>query len=218
MAKPASISATVRNVSVATPQLPPGPRMPRTLQTLGWGARPLPFMERCRERYGDIFTIRIRNEFTWVFLSDPEHVKQVFTGDPNVLRAGEANRVLEPVVGSRSVLLLDEPQHMTHRKLMLPPFHGERMQRYEELMVRSAREDIAGWPVGEPFALMPRMQAITLDVIMRAVFGITEVARLEHVRELLRGMIGWTTDPAAPGHARPARSRAHRCATGASEA
>jgi cytochrome P450 family 135 len=204
------------DVSVATSQLPPGPRMPSALQTLGWGARPLPFMERCRERYGDLFTVRIRNEFTWVFLSDPEHVKQVFTGDPNVLRAGEANSVLEPVVGSRSVLLLDEPQHMRNRKLMLPPFHGERMQRYEELMVHSAREDIARWPVGEPFALMPHMQAITLDVIMRAVFGITEVARLEHVRELLRGMIEWTTDPrrlamlALLGPARIGRNRRFR--------
>jgi cytochrome P450 len=197
-------------------QLPPGPRMPSALQTLGWAARPLPFMERCRERYGDLFTLRIRNEFTWVFLSDPEDIKQVFTGDPDVLRAGEANQVLEPVVGSRSVLLLDEPRHMAHRKLMLPSFHGERMQRYEDLMVRIAREDIARWPVGEPFALMPRMQAITLEVIMRAVFGITEVSRLDHVRALLRGMIEWTTDPrrlamlALLGPTRIARNRMFR--------
>jgi cytochrome P450 family 135 len=190
--------------------------MPSALQTLGWGARPLPFMERCRERYGDLFTLRIRNEYTWVFLSDPEDVKKVFTGDPNVLRAGEANAVLEPVVGSRSVLLLDEPQHMTHRKLMLPPFHGERMQRYEDLMVEIARENIARWPLGEPFELMGRMQALTLEVIMRAVFGITEVSRLEHVRQLLRGMIEWTTDPrrlamlALLGPARIARNRMFR--------
>ncbi len=196
--------------------LPPGPRMPSALQTLGWGARPLPFMERCRERYGDTFTLRIRNEFTWVFLSDPEDIKQVFTGDPGVLRAGEANAVLEPVVGSRSVLLLDEPEHMTHRKLMLPPFHGERMQRYEDLMVQVARANIAQWPVGEPFALMPRMQALTLEIIMRAVFGITEVSRLEHVSELLRGMIEWTTDPrrlamlALLGPARIKRNRMFR--------
>jgi len=190
--------------------------MPSALQTLGWGARPLPFMERCRERYGDLFTLRIRNEFTWVFLSDPEDIKQVFTGDPNVLRAGEGNQVLEPVVGSRSVLLLDGPEHMTHRKLMLPPFHGERMQRYEDLMVQIARANIAQWPLGEPFALMERMQALTLEIIMRAVFGITEAARLEHVRELLRGMIEWTTDPrrlamlALLGPARIARNRLFR--------
>jgi cytochrome P450 len=190
--------------------------MPTALQTLGWGARPLPFMERCRERYGDVFTIRIRNENTWVFLCDPEDVKRVFTGPPEVLRAGEANAVLEPVVGPRSVLLLDEPSHMAHRKLMLPPFHGERMQRYDQLMRDLARENIARWPVGEPFALMPRMQEITLEVIVRAVFGITEAARLEHMRGLLRGMIDWVTNPrrlaalAALGPRRIERNRSFR--------
>jgi cytochrome P450 len=175
--------------------LPPGPRMPTPLQTLGWLARPLPLLERYRERYGDIFTLRIRNEVTWVFLADPEHVKLAFTGSPEQLRAGEANVILEPIVGPRSVLLLDEPEHMIQRKLMLPPFHGERMQRYEELMLDIARNEVATWPVGEPFALQPRMQAITLEVIMRAVFGITEVDRLAHVRELLRGSIEWAADP-----------------------
>jgi len=179
----------------APTRLPPGPRMPVPLQTLGWVVRPLPFLDRCRARYGDIFTLRIRNEAPWVFLSDPEDIKRAFTGPPELLRAGEANAILEPVLGARSVLLLDEPEHMTQRKLMLPPFHGERMQRYEELIVDIARRDIAGWPLGEPFALLPRMQAITLEVIMRAVFGITESDRLARVREVLRGMIEWSTNP-----------------------
>jgi cytochrome P450 len=176
-------------------RLPPGLRMPVALQTLGWITRPLPLMERCRERYGDVFTLQVHNEAPWVFLADPEDVKRVFTGSPEVLRAGEANAVLEPIVGSRSVLLLDEPEHMAQRKLMLPPFHGERMQSYEQLMVDIARHDIEQWPLGEPFALLPRMQAITLEVIMRAVFGITETDRLAHVRELLRGMVEWATSP-----------------------
>jgi cytochrome P450 len=190
--------------------------MPTALQTLGWGARPLPFMERCRERYGDVFTVKIRNENTWVFLCDPGDVKRVFTGDPAVLRAGEANAVLEPVVGPRSVLLLDEPSHMADRKLMLPPFHGERMQRYDRLMVDLARENIARWPVGEPFALLPRMQEITLEVIMQAVFGIVEGPRLERMRGLLRGMIDWVTNPrrlaalAVLGPARIERNRGFR--------
>ncbi len=177
--------------------------MPVALQTLGWALRPMPFMERCRARYGDVFTLRIRNENTWVFLSDPEDVKRVFTGNPEVLRAGEANAILEPVLGSRSVLLLDEPEHMRHRKLMLPSFHGERMQGYEQLMADITRADIERWPVadierwpvGEPFALMPRMQAITLEVIMRAVFGVTEADGLEHLRDVLRGAIQWLTNP-----------------------
>jgi cytochrome P450 len=174
-------------------ELPPGPRLPRAAQTVGWIARPLPFLERCRERYGDVFTLRIQNEGEWVFLSDPDDVKRVFTGDPNVLRAGEANTILRPVVGSRSVLLLDEPQHMAHRKLMLPPFHGERMQRYGELMEQVTRAEVERWPLGEPFALWPRMQEITLEVIMRAVFGVTEAAAMEHLREPLRRMIDWST-------------------------
>lgn len=200
------------------PKLPPGPRMPTSLQTLGWGARPLPFMERCRERYGDVFTLRIRNENTWVFLCDPEDIKRVFTGDPSVLRAGEANAVLKPVVGPRSVLLLDEPTHMAHRKLMLPPFHGERMARYDQLMVDLARENIVRWPIGEPFALLPRMQEITLEVIVRAVFGIAEAQRLERMRGVLRGMIDWVTNPrrlaalALLGPARIERNRRFRAA------
>jgi cytochrome P450 family 135 len=173
--------------------MPPGPRLPRAVQTLGWITRPLPFMERCRRRYGDAFTLHIQNERPWVFLSDPEDIKQVFTGDPGILRAGEANAVLRPVVGSRSVLLLDEPDHMAHRKLLLPPLHGERMQGYGELMSEIARAEVAGWPLGEPFPLRPRMQAITLEVIMRAVFGITETDGLARMRGVLQSMIEYTS-------------------------
>lgn len=174
--------------------LPPGPSLPVPVQTLGWITRPLPFLERCRERYGDVFTLRIRSEATWVVLGGPEDVKRVFTGDPNQLRAGEANAILGPVVGSRSVLLLDEPRHMEDRKLMLPPFHGERMQGYGELMADVTRRELAGWPVGEPLPLWPRMQAITLEVIMRAVFGIADADRLERLRALLRDALEWLGD------------------------
>ena len=177
------------------PAIPPGPRLPRSLQTLGWITRPMSFMERARERYGDVFTLRIAQEGTWVLLSDPEHVKQVFTGDATVLHAGEGNRVLGPVLGSHSVLLLDEQPHMAQRKLLLPPFHGERMKRYGELMAEVAGQEIARWPRGEPLELWPRMQAVTLEVIIRAVFGVTEGERLRLVRERLRGMLEDVTRP-----------------------
>jgi cytochrome P450 family 135 len=173
-------------------------------------------MDRCHARYGDVFTLRIRNEGTWVLLADPELIKQVFTGDPRLLRAGEANGVLAPIVGSNSVLLLDEPQHMRDRKLMLPPFHGERMQRYRELMSEITRTEVARWPEQEPFPLWPSMQAITLEVIMRAVFGITQAAHLQRVREPLRHMLDWTTNPrqlaylAVLGPQRIARNRQFR--------
>jgi len=177
------------------PTLPPGPSYPRVVQTLGWVRRPFQFMEDCHRRYGDMFTLRIAHEGRWVFLAHPEAVKQVFTGDPRVLHAGEANVILLPVVGHHSVLLLDEQRHMAHRKLMLPSFHGERMRRYGDLMREIARAEIASWPQQEPIAVWPRMQAITLEVIMRAVFGIRDAERLDRLRGLLRHALEWTSSP-----------------------
>src|SRR5947208_3281984 len=102
-------------------ELPPGPSLPGAAQTLRWVVRPTAFMEECRRRYGDCFTLRIASEGSWVLVSDPESIKKVFTGNPEHLRAGEANAILRPVVGSESVLLLDGPSHLRQRKLLLPP-------------------------------------------------------------------------------------------------
>ena len=176
-----------------TTSLPPGSPYPRPLQTLGWAARPMPFMERCQERYGDIFTLRIAQEGKWVFLAHPDMVKEVFKGDPRVLHAGEANVILLPVLGHHSVLLLDDERHMAQRKLLLPPFHGERMQRYGELMREIAGREVEGWPAGDPFELWPRMQAVTLEVIMRAVFGVEEGRRLDQLRAALSHLAEMTT-------------------------
>jgi cytochrome P450 family 135 len=137
-----------------------------------------------------MFTYRLAHEGTWVFLSDPEAIKQVFTGDPRLLHAGAANIVLLPVLGEHSVLLLDEPEHMTQRKLMLPPFHGKRMQAYREVMAQVAAEEIDGWPTDEPVRMRPRMQAVTLEVILRAVFGVGEGERLARLRDELRRALG----------------------------
>jgi len=152
-------------------------------------------MEDAQRRYGDMFTLRIANEGTWVFISDPNAVKQVFTGDPRLLHAGEANIVLLPVLGSHSVLLLDDDEHMAQRKLMLPSFHGERMRSYEDTMADVAEREIARWPAGEPLPAWPTMQAITLEVIMRTVFGVRETARLERLGEALRNSIGFAAQP-----------------------
>jgi cytochrome P450 len=177
-----------------TIELPPGPRAPRAVQTLGWMTRPMPYMERCRRRYGDVFTMRIAQEGTWVFLAHPDAIKQVFTGDPAVLHAGRANRILRPWMGDHSVLLLDGPAHLSQRKLLLPPFHGERMQRYVELMTEIAEREVASWPVGEPMRLWPRMQAVTLEVIVRAIFGMREGERMELLRARLREGAEMTTE------------------------
>jgi cytochrome P450 len=152
-------------------------------------------MEDCARRYGDMFTVKIANEGTWVFLTDPAAVRQVFTGDPRLLHAGEANVVLLPVLGSHSVLLLDEDAHMAQRKLMLPSFHGERMRGYEHTMAEVAAREIERWPAGEPLSAWPTMQAITLEVIMRTVFGVTDAERLSRLRDALQSSLSWATDP-----------------------
>src|SRR5947207_9960787 len=119
--------------SAATP-MTPGPSLPRFLQTLGFILIPARFIDRCRRRYGDIVTFGSLFDPHFVMVFDPEMVKQVFRGSPEGLRAGEANAVLGPVVGERSVLLLDGAEHLRQRKLMLPPFHGDRMRAYAEVM------------------------------------------------------------------------------------
>lgn len=154
-------------------------------------------MERCRDRYGDTFTIRIANEGEWVLMSDPDAVREIFTGDPAVLHAGKANRILLPFLGPDSVLLLDGAPHLRQRKLMLPPFHGDRMRRYESLMVDVAEREVATWPAGDALALLPRMQALTMEIILRAVFGLRQGDRLEHMRTVLTRMLEFATRPTA---------------------
>jgi cytochrome P450 len=166
--------------------LPPGPRMPSALQAVGWTWRSLPFMERCQKRYGDIFTLRVRHGGTWVLVCNPEDVKRVFTAAPERLGVGEANTLLGPVLGPRSVMLLEEPQHMTRRRLMLPQFHGRRMESYGGMMGEVARAAVAQWPTGRPFELWPRMQAITLEAVMRVVFGPAPTDSTRRLGELLR--------------------------------
>jgi cytochrome P450 family 135 len=175
--------------------VPPGPDWSLLRSTARWWRRPLETLEYCRARYGDTFSYRLPYEGTWVFLSDPEAVKQVFTGDPRLLHAGEANIVLLPVLGEHSVLLLDEPQHMEQRKLMLPSFHGKRMQAYREVMARVAAEEIERWPATEPTRMRPRMQAVTLEVILRAVFGVDEGERLVELRDQLRRTLNLISSP-----------------------
>ena len=168
--------------------LPPGPRMPRAAQTVAWTARPGPFMMRAWREYGDAFTLKIGTEPPWVMLAHPDAVREVFTGDPALLHAGEANVILRPMLGRASVLLLDGPEHLRQRKLMLPPFHGSRMAGYREMVAEIAREHIARWPRGAPLSLAPRMQAITLDVVLRVIFGMEDAGEL---RGRLRRMMEW---------------------------
>jgi cytochrome P450 len=152
---------------------------------LGWWTRPIAFRERCRARYGKRYTIRLPGAPPLVHLGDPEEAQQVFTAPPEVLHPGEGARVLEPVVGRYSVILLDEGAHIEQRKLMLPAFHGERMERLAGLVSEVAEREVASWPRGEPIRLHGRLQALTLEVILRAVFGLDPGRRLDDIRALL---------------------------------
>ena len=152
-------------------------------------------MERARRRYGDAFTVRLAQVGTFVFTTDPDVLKTVFTTGPDKLRAGEANVALEPVLGSRSVLLLDGAEHIRQRRLMLPPFHGERLRGYEQLIAEIAEDEMQRWPTGEPLVLQPRMQAVTLEIILRVVFGMDRGPRLVRLRELIKQLLTVTTRP-----------------------
>jgi len=170
--------------------LPAGPRMPGALQSLGLLARPVPFLQRCRARYGDVFTIRAAPYGTMVYLAAPELVRAVFSGAPETFHTGEVRRVLAPVLGRHSLLLLDEDEHLRERRLMLPPFHGDKLARHRVLMDEIARADLDSWPTGTPFAVHPRMQAITLEVILRVVIGAREPERVERLRTTLTRLLG----------------------------
>ena len=177
------------------PQLPPGPREPSVLQTIRWWNRSVPFLERNRARFGKRFTIRLLDTPPFVMLSDPDDVKQVFTAPPDVLHPGEGARILEPVVGTKSVILLDEGEHLEQRKLMLPAFHGEKMERLTGLVTEVAEREAASWPRDEPLVLHPRLQALTLEIILRAVFGLEEGERLDTIRSRLTEILELASRP-----------------------
>ena len=154
--------------------LPPGPTTRRLGQMAEWLARPNTYAARQRARFGDVFTARIDPTPVGHARRPRPTCATVFTAGPQRTNAGEANEILRPTLGPHSLLLLDGDEHMRQRKLMLPAFHGERIDRYREIMREATERAIASWPAGEAFALRRHTQAITLEVIMRAVFGVED--------------------------------------------
>jgi len=176
--------------------LPPGPRTPKLVQTAQLLRDPVPFMEKARRRYGETFTARVARIGHIVFITDPPSIKALYSADRDNIVAPGRNAILEPLLGPQSLLLVNDSEHLSRRKLMLPAFHGERMRGYEQVMEGAAEREVGRWPVGESFPLHPSMQAITLDVIMRAVFGVTEERR-DDLRERLLLILGATQSPLA---------------------
>jgi cytochrome P450 len=182
-------------MSRLTQQLPPGPRMPSSWQTILAWRYPTALLERCRARYGSRFTLRLLGQPPFVVLSDPEEIKQVLMAPPDVLHPGEGVRVIESIVGRNSVILLDEDAHLEQRKLMLPAFHGERMQLMAGVMEELAERELADWPRDRAIALHPRLQRLTLEIIMRVVFGLQQGAQLDELRETLTELLAFSESP-----------------------
>lgn len=143
------------------------------------------FVSACHRRYGDVFTLRVASMGTLVYLARPEDIKTVFGGDPAVYHAGEANSMLAGLLGSSSVLVVDDAEHRDRRRLMLAPFRREAVARQTGLIARIAADNIAGWPIGRTFAVAPKMSEITLEVILRTVIGATDEQRLAQLRAVM---------------------------------
>jgi len=159
--------------------LPPGPRAPAAWQTVEWVARPTDLLRRAQARHGEPFTLRVLwADAPMVLTSDPHDVRRLFAASPEVLRGGQSSAILEPFAGPSSILVLDGEPHLRQRRQLLPAFHGEALQGWRETIAELARAEVAGWTPGAPLRALPRMQALTLEVILRVVFGGSD-ARLQ---------------------------------------
>ncbi len=157
--------------------------------------RPTGSLERLRRRYGKRVTVKLPFQPPFVILSDPDEIKELFTAPPDAVHPGEGARILEPIVGRHSVILLDEAPHLEQRKLLLPAFHGEKMQRLTGLMGELTEREIGSWPQGEPVMLHPRLQRLTLEIILRAVFGLEQGPRLDALRDSLTEVLQFAENP-----------------------
>jgi cytochrome P450 len=177
--------------------LPPEPNSSPLVQTLRWSFRPLPFMQEAREKYGDNFSVKFLTfERPMVMISDPAAIKALYMERSHGLPPGR-DIILTPIVGPRSLLVTEGADHLAHRKLMLPPFHGERMRSYQPLVEEIVDREIDSWPLGEEFPIHPRMQKITLEVILKVVFGVADGPRFERLRTVLTQVLEETASPVA---------------------
>src|SRR3954465_3532538 len=169
--------------------LPPGPKLPTPVTTAQFVRRPLDTLRRWQARYGDVFTVRYIAFGTGVYVADPEAIRGLLTGEQSDLLAGEANSILEPVLGPHSVLVLDGPEHLRQRRLLLPPFQGSRVAGFRSTIAEIAHREVDRWQPGQELVVRERMRALTFEVICRAVFGVTEPARVAQLRRALGAVI-----------------------------
>lgn len=177
-------------------KLPNGPQTPPLLQMLQWIATPLELMETCAKRYGDFFTLRVGKNFVpVVFISHPQAIQEIFTADSKQFDVGKANGILRPLLGDRSMILLDGERHQRQRRLLMPTFHGERMRAYGKLIRDITDQVISEWEISKPFNVRESMQQISLQVILHAVFGLGDGQRYQQLKHLLAEMLNVTSSP-----------------------
>ena len=179
------------------PGLPPGPNWPMLIQAGLWEARFPEFNGWLNRRYGNLFTVKLPFSGSVVSVVEPDIIRTLFADRGERTHAGEANSILEPIMGRHSVLLLDGPEHTRQRKLVHPPFHGERMAAYGQLIAELTAREVERWPSGEAFSLHQRMQSLTLEIILRVVFGLDEGERLEHIKTLIHRAVSIGNNPLA---------------------
>jgi cytochrome P450 len=177
--------------------VPPGPGASGIRQSLAWFRDPVRYMRRCRERYGDIFSVRLGRLKRASFVSNPDAVRTLFTADPGLVRMGPTNEIFRPVLGSGSLFLLDGEEHHRHRRLMMPAFRRGHVRRFGELTVELTERDLATWPVGEPFRVADRMRKLNLELIFDVAFGVAEGARRRRLRGLLVELLDRVERPLA---------------------
>jgi cytochrome P450 len=171
---------------IASRDLPPGPRWPTLLQSIALVRFRHTFVPAMHKRYGDVFTVRVMPKGSaLVLFTRPEHAKEIFAGDPEVFHAGKGNAILGPIMGEHSLLLQDSSEHKRARKLLMPAFNGAALRGYESVVSDLAAAEVDRWQTGVPFRSLDRMNALTLEVILRVVFGVTDEARLARLRPLV---------------------------------
>ncbi|HEY9667415.1 MAG TPA: cytochrome P450 [Coleofasciculaceae cyanobacterium] len=176
-------------------KLPDGPKTSPGLQLIQWIANPFGFMDECAQHYGDTFTVRLSGLPPLVFFSNPKAIQKIFTADIHQFDVGRANRLIQPLVGENSLLLLDGTRHASQRRLMMPPFHGERMRTYAQLICEITEQVVNQWKIEQPFIARASMQEITLQVILQVVFGLREGARYQQLKPLLASFLDMTGSP-----------------------
>ena len=172
-----------------------GPKTPRFAQLIEWVFNPLQLMEKSAKTYGDTFKLFLVGNYPMVFVSHPQAIKEIFNANPDKFDVGRGNELVASLLGEQSLILLDGAPHQRQRKLLTPPFHGDRMKSYGELICEITEKVISDWKIGEPFDVRYYMQEISLRVILQAVFGLNQGQRYDEIKQLIASILDISGSP-----------------------